>query len=163
MPSRHPLHSLCPNFAMLPEDFVERQVLAHTKPGETVFDPFCGRGTTVFQSLLMNRPSAGIDINPVAACVAGAKADPPNLIAILQHIDELERSFDRRSNKFKIPNRFFECCFHAKTLQQILFLRQELAWHTNKVDRFVAAITLGALHGESHRSQRCRHRLRSRP
>ena len=40
MSMRHPLHSICPYFAMFPEYFVERHVLAHTKPGEVVFDPF---------------------------------------------------------------------------------------------------------------------------
>jgi hypothetical protein len=154
MPQRHPLHSLCPYFAMFPEDFVERHVLAHTKRGDFVFDPFCGRGTTVFQSLLMNRPSAGIDINPVAACVSGAKAEPPSLIAILRRLEKLERGFSRRKKVRPAPNAFFECCFHHKTLQQILYLRESLAWRQNKVDRFIAAMLLGALHGESHRSDR---------
>jgi DNA methylase len=154
MPLRHPLHSLCPYFAMFPENFVERHVLAHTKPGDLVFDPFCGRGTTVFQSLLMNRPSAGIDVNPVAACIAGAKSDPPSLVAILQRLDRLELAFRRRKGRFQPPNAFFERCFHRKTLQQILFFRKKLKWHNDKVDRFIAAMMLGALHGESHRSER---------
>lgn len=154
MPVRHPLHSICPYFAMFPEDFVERHVLAHTKPGEVVFDPFCGRGTTVFQSLLMNRPSAGVDINPVAACIAGAKSEPPTLIATLQRIDDLERGFSRRRAKRPPATEFFAFCFHEKTLQQVLFLRDALGWRTNKVDRFIAAVTLGVLHGESHKSER---------
>jgi DNA methylase len=153
-PLRHPLHSLCPYFAMFPEDFVERHVIAHTKPGDIVFDPFCGRGTTVFQSLLMNRPSSGVDINPVAACVAGAKSNPPSLVLVLQRIDELERLFVRRKRSIPSPSPFFERCFHQSTLQQILFLRQTLTWRKRKEDRFIAAMMLGALHGESHRSQR---------
>jgi hypothetical protein len=150
--ARHPLHSLCPYFAMFPEDFVARHILAFTKPGDVVFDPFCGRGTTVFQSLLMNRPAAGMDINPVAACVAGAKADPPSLVAVLERIEILEREFARRRKKRDAPTQFFSRCFHGETLQQILFLRERLSWQSNKVDRFIAALTLGALHGESHKS-----------
>ena len=38
------------------------------------------------------------------------------------------------------------------TLQRILFLREELEWKVTKIDRFIAAVMLGALHGESHRS-----------
>ena len=87
---RHPLHSLCPYFAMFPENFVAKQVLAHTERGEWVFDPFSGRGTTVFESLLNGRPAAGTDINPVAACVAGAKADSPTLRNVFARLDELE-------------------------------------------------------------------------
>jgi len=139
---------------MFPEEFAERHILAHTRPGDVTFDPFCGRGTTIFQSLLMDRPSAGIDINPVAACVAGAKSDPPSLVSILQRIEELERTFSRRKMHPQAPNWFFERCFHLRTLQQLMFLREQLEWRRNRVDRFVAALTLGALHGESHRSER---------
>ena len=62
---------------MFPPDFVDRYVLAYTEPNDIVFDPFSGRGTAVFQSLLLGRLAYGIDINPVAACVSWAKADPP--------------------------------------------------------------------------------------
>jgi hypothetical protein len=151
---RHPLHALCPYFAMFPEDFVERHVLAHTKVGDLVLDPFCGRGTTVFQSLLMGRRSAGIDINPVAACIAGAKSNPPILIETLKRIDELEKSFAGSRKSVNVPSPFFEACFHKKTLEQIIFIRKKLAWQERKIDRFVAALTLGALHGESDRSER---------
>jgi hypothetical protein len=140
---------------MFPEGFVERHVLAHTKPGDVVFDPFCGRGTTVFQSLLMKRQAAGLDINPVAACVGGAKADPPSLINTLQRLSELEQTFGSRRRRYATPAPFFHHCFHVNTLKQILFLRETLAWRTSKVDRFIAAMTLGALHGESHKSTRC--------
>jgi hypothetical protein len=151
--ARHPLHSLCPYFAMFPEDFVERHVLAYTKPGDVVFDPFCGRGTTVFQSLLMNRPAAGMDINPVAACVAGSKADPPTLIKVLERIEALEHAFARKRAPYVPPSSFFLFCFHRRTLQQVLFLRERLDWKSNRLDRFIAALTLGALHGESHKSR----------
>lgn len=139
---------------MFPEEFAERHILAYTKPGEHVFDPFCGRGTTVFQSLLMGRPSAGVDINPVAACIAGAKANPPSLLATLRRIDELERAFLRRRAIRPSPSPFFEACFHRKTLQQVLFLREKLSWRASLADRFITALALGALHGESHKSER---------
>ncbi len=154
MAPRHPLHSLCPYFAMFPENFVERHVQAYTSPGDVVFDPFCGRGTTVFQSLLMNRKSKGVDINPVAACISGAKSDPPSLIETINRIDELEVAFGRRRKLINSPSPFFDRCFHRETLQQILFLREKLTWSSDKVDRFVAALVLGALHGESHKSGR---------
>ena len=41
---RHPLHSICPYFAMFPEDFVTTQLYAYTRRGDTVFDPFSGAG-----------------------------------------------------------------------------------------------------------------------
>lgn len=47
---------------------------------------------------------------------------------------------------------FFQLCFHHKTLLQVLYLRSVLNWRRSKIDRFIAALCLGALHGESHHS-----------
>lgn len=152
---RHPLHSLCPYFAMFPEDFVAKQLLAYTKRGDVVFDPFSGRGTTVFESLLNGRQAAGTDINPVAACIAGAKAAPPTLKSALRRIDELEQCFSDDLRPIEETPEFFEWCFHEDTLAEVRFLRRELRWRDSKVDRFIAAISLGCLHGESHKTPNC--------
>ena len=47
---------------------------------------------------------------------------------------------------------FFNLCFHRTTYHQVQFLRQHLRWFDDRTDRFIAALCLGALHGESHRS-----------
>jgi DNA modification methylase len=60
---------------MFPESFVQKQLLAYSRPGDKVFDPFCGRGTTILEGLLNDRNAIGSDINPVGACISGAKAD----------------------------------------------------------------------------------------
>ena len=151
MTRRHPFHSLCPYFAMFPEEFVAEQLLRHTVRGDLVFDPFCGRGTTVFESLLQGRRASGSDINPVAACIAGAKADAPSLAHILVRIDELEASIP--AGESESPTEFFSACFASKTLHQVVYLRRELDWRDDRVDRFIAAMVLGAIHGESHRSE----------
>ncbi len=152
---RHPLHSICPYFAMFPEDFVARQLLAYTRRGDVVFDPFCGRGTTIFESLLNGRRAAGVDINPVAACISGAKADPPTLPHVLRRLAQLEKD-SAGSEQTPAPlGDFFRMCFHERTLGEILFLRRSLDWRGSKVDRFIAAIALACLHGESHKSQNC--------
>ena len=119
---RHPMHSLCPYFAMFPEDFVAKQVLAYTDRGDVVFDPFSGRGTTVFESLLNGRPAGGVDINPVAACVAGAKADSPYLTPLIRRLRELEHIHSGAGLRPEPKEEFFRACFHTKTLQQVLFL-----------------------------------------
>ena len=152
---RHPLHSICPYFAMFPEDFVARQIYAYTKRGDIVFDPFSGRGTTVFESLLNGRRAAGVDTNPVAACVSGAKADVPTLGFVNRRL-RLLKDLQRDSPHYETPSGdFFRTCFHARTLQQLLFLREHLDWQHSRVDRFIAAVALGCLHGESHKSRNC--------
>ena len=42
MISRHRFHSICPYFAVFPEAFVRRNVLAWSKRDDVVFDPFWG-------------------------------------------------------------------------------------------------------------------------
>lgn len=149
---RHPFHSICPYFAMFPEQFVAEQLLKHTVMGDLVFDPFCGRGTTIFESLLQGRRAAGSDINAVAACIAGAKADAPSLHETIARIDDLEKSYDQMA-PWNAPSDFFAFCYSEKTLPQIIYLRGQLDWREDRVDRFIAAMMLGAIHGESHRSE----------
>ena len=149
---RHRFHSICPYFAMFPESFV-RKHLVWSEFGSQVFDPFSGRGTTVFESLLRGRNAAGCDTNPVAVCVSQAKADPPSRVKALARLSELEsRQEEVESRLFDDP--FFSLCFHRDTLAQVLHLKLNLAWRERRTDCFLAALALGSLHGESHRSQR---------
>lgn len=150
---RHRFHSICPYFAMFPETFVEKHLAATPHDG-VVFDPFCGRGTTMFQSLLQGRDAAGSDLNKVAVCISGAKCDPPERSGAEARLAELREGF-RSSGEFAPPKAlgsFFDLCFHRDTLNQVLYLRSKLDWRERKDDRFIATLCLGALHGESHRS-----------
>ena len=155
MTAVHPLHSICPYFAMFPPGFVERYVLAFSEPRDIVFDPFSGRGTTVFESLLLGRRAYGLDVNPVAACVSAAKADPPTRSAVLRRIADLRQAYADTGAIEVASTEFFTACFAPITLRQISFLRANLSWTTSKVDRFIAAMALGCLHGESHKSRNC--------
>ena len=49
----------------LPAFFIERL----TAPGDVVYDPFMGRGTTPLQAALMGRGAVGSDINPLSAAL----------------------------------------------------------------------------------------------
>src|SRR5258708_16819171 len=93
MSKRNRLHAICPYFAMFPEQFVQANVRKHSRKGDWVFDPFSGRGTTILQALLMGRKAAGMDINPVAYCISGAKANLPTPGRTLRRISELETRY----------------------------------------------------------------------
>lgn len=74
-----------------------------------VFIPFCGRGTAVFESLIRGRQGDGCDINPVAACVAGAKCDPPAHSDLLERLSALEKeglSFQASANVGELADFF---------------------------------------------------------
>ena len=151
---RHRFHALCPYFAMFPETFSERWIDQLTEPGDVVLDPFCGRGTVPFQALLMARQSIGVDVNDVAYCVTSAKTDPPKILSVKRRITALERDFRWRSweQARRLSPDFFHYAYRPMTLRQLLYLRDVLAWRTSKTDCMIAALVLGALHGESHKS-----------
>src|SRR5207248_2812525 len=44
---------------------------------------------------------------------------------------------------------FFRRAFHPTTQYQILYLRRILNWRQNPTHRFIAALALGSLHGDS--------------
>ena len=153
---RNRFHALCPYFAMFPESFAAAWIAKLTKPRELVVDPFCGRGTAPFQALLMERAAVGGDLNPVAYCVTRAKVDPPELSSLLRRIDQLEALFKTDSPGAEEPAaglpEFFRRAYAPETLAQILFLQSQLQWRRRRTDCMLAALILGALHGDSDRS-----------
>lgn len=156
MIERHRFHSICPYFAMFPETFVRRNVLAWSNREDVICDPFSGRGTTVFESLLNGRRAVGCDTNPVAVCLSKAKTDSPRYGEIMTRLAALEktsRKFAPRAPELK--DEFFKLCFHEETLRQLLFLKKELDWRKDRTDCFIGALALGCLHGESHRTELC--------
>lgn len=150
---RHRFHSICPYFAMFPEAFVEKHLAASRLKG-VVFDPFCGRGTTVFQALLNEREAAGCDLHPVAVCITGAKCNSPARDEVRTRIDELQMQLSvlPAPPLSEEMAAFFSACFQRNTYEEVCFLRAKLDWRNDRTDRFIAALCLGALHGESHRS-----------
>lgn len=140
---------------MFPETFVRDHLLAYSSPGDLVLDPFSGRGTTLLEGLLLHRRVIATDVNYVAACVSGTKADVPSRSAVLHRISFLRAELEGSDYSESSPSPFFDACFSATTLNEIMFLRSKLAWRVDPVDRFIAALALSAIHGESHRSQLC--------
>ncbi len=152
---RHRFHALCPYFAMFPESFAEKWIAELSKPGDVVLDPFCGRGTTPFQAVLMNRRAVGCDTNNVAFCLTKAKTSPPRLSSLMRRLELLEERFDGRSWRNSADNlpEFFRFAYARRTLQQLLYLRETLKWTTRKTDCMIAALAIGSLHGEADKSQ----------
>ena len=52
------------HFAVMPEKLVDPCILAGSKPGDTVLDPFCGSGTVGAVCKRLGREFFGIDLNP---------------------------------------------------------------------------------------------------
>ena len=155
-PVRHRFHALCPYFAMFPESFAEKWIDRLTRRDEVVLDPFCGRGTVPFQAMLMERTPVGNDINPVAFCVTRAKTNAPQVSRLMRRLQSLEAAFNSsewETQRRKLPE-VFRHAYRANTARQLLYLKTSLRWRTNTADCMIAALCLGALHGEMDASHR---------
>ena len=69
------------HFATFPTELARRCILAGSRPGDTVLDPFVGSGTTVMVALRHGRRGIGIELSPAYAAMARARivADAPML------------------------------------------------------------------------------------
>jgi len=70
------------HFATFPIELPERCILAGTRPGDTVLDPFAGAGTTGMAALKNDRKFIGIELNPEYIKIADKRlADKYSLFA----------------------------------------------------------------------------------
>jgi site-specific DNA-methyltransferase (adenine-specific) len=61
--------------AQKPEKLIAKLILASSNPGDTVFDPFLGSGTTAAAALKLDRRFIGIEREPDYAAIAAYRAE----------------------------------------------------------------------------------------
>src|SRR5258708_4016260 len=71
-----PLHRFHPYCARFPSDIVEDAIATYSRPGDSIFDPFCGSGTTLVAGLAHARSVAGSDIDLLAGMLTELKCRP---------------------------------------------------------------------------------------
>ena len=71
----------------LPRLFIDKL----TAPGDRVYDPFSGRGTTAVEAALMGRRVAANDINPLSEILARPRLNPPDQLAVEARLEEIPR------------------------------------------------------------------------
>ena len=72
----------------LPRLFIEQL----TQPGDRVYDPFSGRGTTALEAALLGRRVTANDINPLSEILARPRLSPPEPEAVAKRLDEIPRN-----------------------------------------------------------------------
>lgn len=118
----------------------------------TVFDAFCGKGTTLLAARLLGYPAYGMDVAPEAVVSTAAKLSDVTFASVQDYIDGLrwDHSLDH-----DVPEsvRVF---FHEEVLRQIMSVRSRLLrdpFHAPANIRdnatFALASLLGILHGHS--------------
>ena len=103
----------------LPEFFIDRL----TSEGESVYDPFMGRGTTPLQAALQARRPMGNDISPVSLLLTRPRLNPPTLDTIADRLAGVDwsRGASERDDLLAF--------YHPETLRQICALRRHLLRH----------------------------------
>jgi hypothetical protein len=128
----------------LPRFFIQRL----TKPGEIVYDPFMGRGTTLIEAALLGRIPYGCDVSPLSVCLARPRLEPPALGDVAARLAEVAW---RDSDEFPEDLLVF---YHPETLREICALKKHLLRHKaetalDAVEGWIRMVALNRLTGHS--------------
>ena len=128
----------------LPAFFIDRL----TSPGDTVYDPFAGRGTTLLEAALRGRVPAGCDINPLAEALLWPRLRPPQSDQVRARLDRLDLS-----RAGEVPDELL-AFYHPETLIEICALRaylmgREQDGRMDDLDRWIRMVVVNRLTGHS--------------
>jgi hypothetical protein len=129
----------------LPEFFIERL----TRPGEAVYDPFMGRGTTPVQAALMGRQPIGNDINPLSVLLSRPRLAPPVLHAVARRLEQV------RWDAGAIEEKDLLAFYSERTLRALGALRRWLIERApldrtpDPVDDWIRMVAINRLTGHS--------------
>ena len=121
-----------------------------TDVGDTVHDPFMGRGTTPIQAALMGRQPSGNDVNPLAVLLTRPRLRAPSLAAIAARLAEIPWHDGAAVREDLLA------FYHPETLRRLSALRawlQQRAPVDNQdpdaVDDWIRMVALNRLTGHS--------------
>ncbi|MBK5297426.1 MAG: site-specific DNA-methyltransferase [Vicinamibacteria bacterium] len=128
----------------LPRFFIERL----TAPGDRVFDPFSGRGTTALEAALLGRLPVACDINPLSRMLLEPRLSPPSLPEIIERLHEIAWSSEADTTDDLLV------FYHPDTLRQIsalrgYFFRREASGDLDRIDRWLRMVAVNRLTGHS--------------
>jgi hypothetical protein len=128
----------------LPRFFIERLTL----PGDAVYDPFMGRGTTLVEAALMGRKPIGNDINPLSVVMTRPRLNPPSYDQIQARLSliPLDQPADEPEDLLVF--------YHPATLRAISSLKNYLqrcraAGPLDPIDDWIEMVALSRLTGHS--------------
>ncbi|MEY2429308.1 MAG: hypothetical protein QOJ40_2193 [Verrucomicrobiota bacterium] len=128
----------------LPRFFIQRL----TRPGEIVYDPFMGRGTTPIEAGLLGRVPSGCDVNPLSIVLTRPRLRPATLDQVVRRLREIDFS-----HAGKLPEELL-VFYHPETLKEICALRQylidrEATGRSDAVDDWIRMTAVNRLTGHS--------------
>lgn len=130
----------------LPRFFIERL----TEPGEVVYDPFMGRGTTLLESAMLGRVPLGCDINPLSRVLLSPRLNPPEIDEVVKRLEALP--LDGKPDEWPEDLLVF---YHPETLRELVALRSYFrereaeAGALDPVDDWIRMVATNRLTGHS--------------
>jgi hypothetical protein len=145
------LNGICPYFTMFPLSSPRRILMRYAVPGDTVLDPFAGRGTTLYAARLQGMRAYGIDSNAVAVAISEAKLTNTTPTRIVTAAKGILRNV---KCPIRVPaGEFWELAFDQTVLRKLCRLREGLIDDSRSDARkALRAVILGALHGPMGKS-----------
>ena len=141
-----------PYYAMFPTAFADAVVKEYTQQGDTVLDPFAGRGTAVYSAAVQCRSGIGIEINPLGYVYANAKLKTGKEDAVANRLEELSDVAGRYDEEADELSEFFHSCYSKEMREFLLAVRANLDWRRKRVDCTLMALILVSLHGKTGQS-----------
>ncbi|MBA3888532.1 MAG: site-specific DNA-methyltransferase [Acidobacteria bacterium] len=129
----------------LPEFFIKRL----TKPGDAVYDPFMGRGTTPVQAALMGRQPVGNDVNPLSVLLSRPRLSPPAAREVARRLDQIR--WDEGEGEYADLLAFYSprTLRHICALRSWLLDRAPLDSTPDFVDDWIRMVSINRLSGHS--------------
>jgi hypothetical protein len=128
----------------LPRFFAERL----TREGDTVYDPFMGRGTTLLEAALLARVPVGCDINPLSRMLVEPRLRPPDIETVRQRLSRIDWAAHD-----ELPEDLLTF-YHPDTLREICALKRHLLEQLqhgplDSVDGWIRMVAVTRLTGHS--------------
>lgn len=147
----HPLHRMAARSGSFPPALARYFIEHYSNPNDVVFDPFCGKGTTVLEALLAGRVAYGSDVAPEAFHISRAKISGVTHEEAMQYLD----STTIQPRPTAAVPADVKVYYHPETLGEILALLEILLRDVESSPATrgrQAAYLLGCLIGILHRS-----------
>lgn len=138
-----------PYYAMFPSTFSDSVVQKYSSKGDTVLDPFAGRGSALYSAAIAGRHGIGVELNPVGWIYSRTKLSPADYDEVNERIMELQTVAHHYSKAAQELPIFFRLCFTNEVRRFLLCARSVLNWRHSNVDRTLMAFLLIHLHGKA--------------
>ena len=153
-------HNLHPYPAKFIPQIPANLIVALSLPGERVWDPFGGSGTTALEALLLGRNAISTDANPVATlitkskCTALSPEERFDLNSLAARMRTLERTHEvgtflsgiaekTAHNVPAVPNLLG--WFSESSIEELSFIREEIEGVTNPAARTFALVAFSSI------------------